>query len=188
MLVPELPFIEKILRSVLVYLFLIVALRLAGKREVAQLNPLDFIVLLTLSNTVQNAIIGNDNSVTGGLVGAATLLIMNYFVVRFLYSSPRINRWIEGGSAVLIKDGKLNKVNLKKELITIAELESAAHKQGFSSLKQVDKAILEPGGSLSFSAKTPLPEEIKYQEIVARLNQIQKEIALLHSKLQLNQK
>jgi uncharacterized membrane protein YcaP (DUF421 family) len=73
-----LPVAEKILRPILVYGFLIVGLRLAGKRELAQLNPLDLVVLLTLSNTVQNAIIGDDNSVTGGIIGAATLLIVNY--------------------------------------------------------------------------------------------------------------
>ena len=77
-----LPIAEKILRPVFVYLFLIVGLRLAGKRELAQLNPFDLVVLLTISNTVQNAIIGDDNSVTGGVIGATTLLFVNHFVVR----------------------------------------------------------------------------------------------------------
>src|SRR3979409_901594 len=86
-----LPIAEKILRPVIVYAFLILGLRLAGKRELAQLNPVDLIVLLTLSNTVQNAIIGEDNSVTGGLIGAATLLIVNHVVVRYLYSHERID-------------------------------------------------------------------------------------------------
>src|SRR3954466_12428052 len=91
-----LPIVEKMLRPVIVYVFLIVGLRLAGKRELAQLNPFDLIVLLTLSNTVQNAIIGEDNSVTGGLIGAATLLALNYAVVRFLYTHKRIDRIVEG--------------------------------------------------------------------------------------------
>src|SRR5512140_3572508 len=77
--------LEKIVRPILVYIFLVVGLRLAGKRELAQLNAFDLVVLMTLSNTVQNAIIGDDNSVTGGIVGAATLLALNYGVVRFLY-------------------------------------------------------------------------------------------------------
>ena len=80
----DLPLLEKILRPIIIYLFLIIALKLAGKRELAQLNPFDLVVLLTLSNTVQNAIIGNDNSLSGGIVGAGTLLILNYFIVRFL--------------------------------------------------------------------------------------------------------
>src|SRR6478752_6798847 len=107
MFVLSLPIAEKILRPVLVYLFLIVGLRLAGKRELAQLNPFDLVVLLTLSNTVQNAIIGEDNSVTGGVIGAGTLLLINYLVVKFLYNHERLNHLIEGDSCVLIEEGKL---------------------------------------------------------------------------------
>ena len=87
MFVLALPVAEKILRPIVVYLFLVIGLRLAGKRELAQLNPFDLVVLLTLSNTVQNAIIGDDNSVTGGVIGAATLLLVNFLVVRFLFPS-----------------------------------------------------------------------------------------------------
>src|SRR2546422_11519901 len=82
---PDVSILEKIIRPILVYAFLIAGLRLAGKRELAQLNAFDLVVLLTLSNTVQNAIIGNDNSVSGGIIGATTLLVVNYIVVRFLY-------------------------------------------------------------------------------------------------------
>src|SRR5205807_8003511 len=90
-----LPIAEKVLRPIVVYVFLIVGLRLAGKRELAQLNPFDLVVLLTISNTVQNAIIGDDNSVTGGVIGAATLLIVNHFVVRFLYDHDKLERFVE---------------------------------------------------------------------------------------------
>src|SRR5438128_7633064 len=90
------PIAEKMLRPVVVYVFLIGGLRLAGKREMAQLNPFDLVVLLTLSNAVQNAIIGDDNSVTGGLIGAATLLVINHGVVRYLYGHERIDRLVEG--------------------------------------------------------------------------------------------
>src|SRR3954463_14040569 len=102
-----LPVAEKVLRPVVVYVFLIVGLRLAGKRELAQLNPLYLVVLLTLSNTVQNAIIGDDNSVTGGLIGATTLLIVNYGVVRFLYGHEKLDRLIEGDADVLIDNGQV---------------------------------------------------------------------------------
>src|ERR1700676_3769875 len=98
MFVLMLPVTEKILRPVVVYFFLVVGLRLAGKRELAQLNPFDLVVLLTLSNTVQNAIIGDDNSVTGGLIGAATLLVINYVVVRSLYSHNRFEEIVEGAA------------------------------------------------------------------------------------------
>src|SRR5436305_2861618 len=100
-----LPVVEKIVRPILVYAFLIVGLRIAGKREMAQLNPFDLVVLLTISNTVQNAIIGEDNSVTGGVIGAFTLLFVNYMVVRFLYSHEKLDRIIEGSPDVLIDNG-----------------------------------------------------------------------------------
>src|SRR5437764_1921779 len=102
-----LPLAEKVLRPIIVYIFLIVGLRLAGKRELAQLNPFDLVVLLTLSNTVQNAIIGEDNSITGGIIGAATLLLVNYLVVRFLYGHQRLDVLVEGGCDVLIEEGVL---------------------------------------------------------------------------------
>src|SRR3984893_3829440 len=140
---PDISILEKILRPVIVYFFLVIGLRLAGERGLAQLNPFDLVVLLTLSNTVQNAIIGNDNSVTGGLIGAATLLILNYVVVRFLFKHPHIVRLVEGDSDVFIERGKIKHDRLKKELITLTELESAAHKQGFGSREEVDRAALE---------------------------------------------
>src|SRR5271170_7564955 len=102
-----LPIAEKILRPVFVYIFLIVGLRLAGKRELAQLNPFDLIVLLTISNTVQNAIIGDDNTVIGGLIGATTLLAVNFIVVRFLFRHPKLDRLAEGHATTLIHQGKL---------------------------------------------------------------------------------
>src|SRR4051794_38801741 len=93
---PDIPIIEKMLRPVLVYVFLLVGLRIAGKRELAQLNAFDLIVLLTLSNTVQNAIIGNDNSVSGGVIGAIALLAVNYGVVRLAHKNRKLDHLIEG--------------------------------------------------------------------------------------------
>src|SRR3954470_9675565 len=95
------PVAEKMLRPVIVYVFLIIGLRLAGKRELAQLNTFDLIVLMTLSNTLQNAIIGNDNSVSGGMIGAAALLATNWAVIRFLYNHEKLDRLIEGEPDVL---------------------------------------------------------------------------------------
>ncbi len=181
MFILGLPLLEKILRPVIVYLFLVVALRLAGKRELAQLNPFDLVVLLTLSNTVQNAIIGDDNTVTGGLIGAATLLALNYFVVRFLYSHDRIDHIVEGNPDVLIEDGKIKLDRLKEELITISEIEAAAHRQGFTTLDEVESAVLEPGGTLTFIGKKPAPEESRHKELLARLDGIAGELATLRS-------
>jgi uncharacterized membrane protein YcaP (DUF421 family) len=176
---PDVSILEKVIRPIVVYLFLIVSLRLAGKRELAQLNPFDLVVLMTLSNTVQNAIIGNDNSLLGGLIGAATLLVVNYVVVRFLYSHESIDRFIEGDPELLIENGVLRGDQLKKELITTTELVEAAHKQGFSSLDEIERAVMEPGGTLTFVAKKPPKEEIQYQEILRRLDLIAQDIEAL---------
>src|ERR1700721_1288684 len=122
-----LPLAEKILRPIVVYAFLVISLRLSGKRELVQLNPFDLVVLLTLSNAVQNAIIGEDNSVSGGLIGATTLLAVNYIVIRFLYGHQKIDQLIEGSPDVLIENGVILHDRCKKELITLPELEAAAH-------------------------------------------------------------
>jgi uncharacterized membrane protein YcaP (DUF421 family) len=181
MFVLAIPILEKILRPLIVYAFLIVALRLAGKRELAQLNPFDLVVLLTLSNTVQNAIIGEDNSVTGGLIGAATLLLVNYIVVRTLYSHTKLEQIVEGKGDVLIEKGKVLKGRLKDELITMTDLEVAAHRQGFSSLSEVDRAILEPGGTICFFGKQPMPEELRHNELLEQLKLLQKQLAKLQA-------
>jgi uncharacterized membrane protein YcaP (DUF421 family) len=178
-----LPVLEKIVRPILVYVFLVVVLRLAGKRELAQLNPFDLVVLLTLSNTVQNAIIGDDNSLTGGLIGAATLLLVNYIFVRFLYSHPGVDAIVEGKSDMLMEHGKLDKSKLRKELITLPELEAAAHRQGFDSLSDVDCARIEPGGTISFTAKKPSTDEMRHKELMERIEKLSGEL----KQLKLNQ-
>jgi uncharacterized membrane protein YcaP (DUF421 family) len=174
-----LPVLEKILRPTVVYLFLIVGLRLAGKREMAQLNPFDLVVLLTISNTVQNAIIGDDNSVTGGLIGAATLLIVNHVVVRYLYGHETLERLVEGDPNVLMENGTVQIARLKQELVTIGELESAAHRQGFSSLDEIDRAVLDPGGGISFVAKEPTSDLRRHNELLARLDGLSAQLAAL---------
>ena len=179
MFVLGVPIAEKILRPIIVYVFLIIGLRLSGKRELAQLNPFDLIVLLTLSNTVQNAIIGNDNSVTGGIIGAASLLAINYLVVRFLYDHRKIDQIVEGSPDVLIENGKIHEHKLKRELITKEELAAAARKQGFDSLSEVRQCVLEPGGTLSFTARKPDTEDIRHQELLKKFDALTEELARL---------
>src|SRR2546429_8617886 len=139
------PILEKFVRPIIVYVFLVIALRVFGKRELAQLNPFDLVVLLSLSNTVQNAIIGNDNSLSGGLVGALALLAMNYLVVRFLFNHRRLDEIFEGEPTTLIEKGSIVKDALAKELLTRAELSTVLHRQGFDKLEEVEKCVLEPG-------------------------------------------
>ena len=173
------PLLEKIVRPVLVYVFLVVGLRLAGKRELAQLNPFDLVVLLTLSNTVQNAIIGNDNSVTGGLIGATALLILNYWVNRLLYGHERLERLVEGDTDLLVDNGVVCEDALQRELITRLDLEAAAHKQGFTSLEEIERAELGPGGAICFFGKKPTAEVARHREVLARLDQLSAEVAAL---------
>jgi len=170
---------EKMLRPVVVYVFLIVGLRLAGKRELAQINPFDFVVLMTLSNTVQNAIIGNDNSVTGGILGAATLLAINYVVVRIIYRNRKLGRLIEGRADVLMSNGKIHRDHLARELISSEELQAAAHKQGIGSLQEVEKCLLEPNGTISFVQKEPTPDVERHEAVMQRLAAILDDLATL---------
>lgn len=179
MFVLGLPVAEKILRPIIVYIFLIAGLRLSGKRELAQLNPFDLIVLLTLSNTVQNAIIGDDNSVIGGIIGATSLLAINYLVIRFLYDHRKIDQIVEGRADVLVENGTVFEDKLKKELITKEELAAAARKQGFETLSEVRQCILEPGGTLTFVAKKPDTEDIRHQELLKKFDALTQELAQL---------
>ena len=173
------PLIEKILRPILVYSFLVVALRIFGKRELAQLNPFDLVVLLSLSNTVQNAIIGNDNSLSGGVIGALSLLAMNYLVVRFLFRHRRLDQLFEGSPTTLIEHGKICKAGLAKELMTHAELVTVLHRQGFDSLGEVERCVIEPGGTFYVQRKSPATDQLQHAEIMFALNDLKVRLDLL---------
>lgn len=179
MFVLSIPVAEKILRPIIVYVFLVAALRIFGKRELAQINPFDLVVLLSLSNTVQNAIIGDDNSVTGGLIGALTLLAVNYMVVRFLFRHRRLDQIIEGSPTVMIQDGCIQHQGLSKELLTESELLTVAHRQGFKNLSDVKHCVLEPGGVFFMESKAPSIAEQQHAELLAQLEEIRKQIAEL---------
>jgi uncharacterized membrane protein YcaP (DUF421 family) len=141
---------EKILRSLLVFIFLAIALRLGGKRELAQINVLDLAVLLLASNALQNALIGNDSSVTGGVIGASTLFAANYIFVRLTYRHARIRRMLEGQPRVLLRNGKLDRNAMRKEAITEEELVDQLLEKGMSSFDSVGLIILETSGRLVF--------------------------------------
>ena len=174
-----LPILEKLARPVIIYLVLVLLLRLFGKRELAQLNPFDLVVLLSLSNTVQNAIIGDDNSVTGGLIGATALLAVNYVVVRFLFRHQKIERLAEGDATVLIHKGVLQRKQCDAELISEAELEAAARRQGLDGLHEVEQAVLEPGGIFCFIPKKPQPEDARHRELLDKIETLSRQLAAL---------
>jgi len=173
------PVLEKIVRPLIVYAFLLAMFRFLGKRLLAQLNPLDLVVLLILSNTVQNAIIGNDNSVTGGIIGAITLLATNYLVVRFLFKHRRLDQLVEGKSTTLIDRGKVQQKNLAKELLSHSELLTVLHRQGFDDVSEVEQCVLEPSGTFAIKRKIPAQDDIQYAELIRRLEIIDTRLTAL---------
>jgi uncharacterized membrane protein YcaP (DUF421 family) len=174
-----LPLLEKLARPVIVYLVLVLLLRIFGKRELAQLNPFDLVVLLSLSNTVQNAIIGEDNSVTGGVVGAIGLLAINWIVVRLLFRSPKLTRLLEGRSITLIKNGQVDAKALERESLTREELIEVIHRQGFEHIHEVRKCDLEPNGTFYIESFDPSSAEKHHTELIAKLDALTREVAKL---------
>jgi uncharacterized membrane protein YcaP (DUF421 family) len=174
-----LPILEKLARPVIVYLVLVVLLRIFGKRELGQLNPFDLVVLLSLSNTVQNAIIGEDNSVTGGVIGAFGLLAINWLVVRMLFRSRRLTRAFEGRATILVRDGQIDQRALKHESLTREELIEVIHRQGFEGVHQVRCCELEPNGSYYVEAFDPSAADKRQAEVLARLDALSRDVAAL---------
>jgi uncharacterized membrane protein YcaP (DUF421 family) len=147
------PLLEKVLRTIAVYLGLLLLLRLGGKRDLAQLNTFDLVVLLLLSNVVQNAVIGNDNSLWGGMVGAVTLIAVNSLLVRVAQSSERAVTVLEGSPEVLARDGELDRPVLRRLGLRAADVVVALRHQGASTVDEVQEAVLKPGGSIVVDLK-----------------------------------
>ena len=171
-----LPLLEKILRPMIVYLFLVGFLRVFGKRELAQLNPFDLVVLLSLSNTVQNAMIGEDNSVSGGLIGAFSLLAINWLLTRVMFASPKLNKALEGRETVLIRHGKIDRKAMQQESLTEEELYSVLHKQGFHDCDDVEKCVLEPNGNFYVEGRVPGAGSLQHTELMETLKALRKEV------------
>jgi uncharacterized membrane protein YcaP (DUF421 family) len=172
----HLPILEKLLRPMIVYLFLIGFLRLFGKRELAQLNPFDLVVLLSLSNTVQNAMIGDDNSVTGGIIGAFALLAINWLLTLVLFKSKKLDKIVEGTETVLIRRGVVDEAAMKKEALTDLELKSVIHKQGLNDYSEVEKCVLEPNGTFYVEAKSPSSDDAQRKEVLELVRTLSTEV------------
>jgi len=151
---PDIPVWEKILRSAVIYLFILLAFRFTGKRQVGQLTPFDLVVLLIISNVVQNAVIGNDNSLGGGMIGAVTILALNWIVVEISYRFKPARRLLEGQPALLIHNGKILQETLKNERITLEDLQAALRRSGVAEVGQVRYAVLEENGQISVIPKS----------------------------------
>ena len=183
----HMPVLEKLLRPVIVYLFLIFFLRLFGKRELAQLNPFDLVVLLSLSNTVQNAMIGDDNTVTGGIIGAFSLLAINYVLTLVLYRLPKVDKVVEGDATVLIRRGVLDRKAMKKEALTELELKSVLHKQGLNEFAEVEKCVLEPNGTFYVEAMEPNSDDAARARIMEAVLALTAEVQSLKAQLKESQ-
>ncbi len=153
--VPNVSVAEKVLRSVVVYAFLLVAFRITGKRQVGQLTPFDLVVLLVISNVVQNALIGDDNSLGGGLLGAATILVVNYLVVEVSYRSKWARRLLEARPTMLVHNGQVLHENLRRERLTFDDLQAALRRNGVADPEQVRFAVLEENGGVSVVPYAP---------------------------------
>lgn len=150
------PFTDKLIRTVVVYVAIAVLIRLAGKRDLAQLNAFDLVVVLLLSNVVQNAIIGPDNSLLGGLIGAVVLIGFNAVVVRSARRSDRVSALLEGTPTVLARDGRWLPDALRHEGLRRSDAEAALRRQNANNVAEVDEVVLEPGGAIVASLREDL--------------------------------
>ncbi|MDJ1471985.1 DUF421 domain-containing protein [Cytophagaceae bacterium DM2B3-1] len=145
-------------QSLAVYLFIILAIRLFGKTELAQLSVVDLVFILLISNAVQNAMVGSNNSLSGGLIAAGTLFIANFVLKFILFRFRSVSKFVEGESIMLVYNGQVKKQNLQKAHLTLDELEAAAREHGVSSLAEVNLAVLEVDGNISI-----LSDNFKHQ-------------------------
>lgn len=170
--------VEKVIRPAAVYLLLVFGLKAFGKRILAQLNPFDFVVLLTLSNTVQNAIIGNDTSLSGGVIGAAALLGMNSLLVRIYYRGPALEHRTIDDDIYLIKDHHVQEEALRTLHINVGELTARAHERGFDDLTDVETAVLYPNGTMYMKGGVSR-ETARLDELLQQVQALRQEVAAL---------
>ena len=165
--------LEKVLRAALVYGFLLVALRIGGKREMGQLNTMDFIVLLAVANAVQNGIIGNDNSVTGAFIGATTLFLVNGLASTVVVRSARARRLLVGMPTVLVVDGVVNRHNLRRERMSLDDLSQAVSEAGAASIDEVRRCVIEPNGRMAVTLRRSDENAARYDMILERLTALE---------------
>lgn len=142
-------YVQIIISTVAVYLFIILAIRLFGKKELSQLSVVDLVFILLISNSVQNAMVGSNSTLSGGLVAAAALFVVNFIFKEILYRFPKFGRLVQGETLMLIYKGKLNRKNMEKAKLTIGEIMEAIREHGVSTIEEVDLAVLEVDGNIS---------------------------------------
>jgi uncharacterized membrane protein YcaP (DUF421 family) len=139
--------------SIAVYLFILGALRIFGKKELAQLSVVDLVFILLISNSVQNAMVGNNSTLSGGLVAATALFATNYILKNLAFHFPKIGKWLQGETLMLIYQGKVNHANLDKAMISLDELSEAVREHGVTGIQKVNLAVLETDGNISILSK-----------------------------------
>jgi uncharacterized membrane protein YcaP (DUF421 family) len=173
------PVAEKILRAAIIYGFLVIALRIGGKRELAQLSSLDFILLMAVANAVQNGIIGNDNSVTGAVIGGVTLFVISGTLMAAVYASMRLRRTVFGNPAVLYQDGQTDRRAMVRALMSDEDLKVAVQHQGFDDLKEVGEVVLEPNGTVVATRRDPDELDRRIQHLHDKLDEILRQVHAL---------
>ena len=168
----QIPPVEKIIRTVLVYVAIVAIIRVAGKRLMAQMNSLDLVVVLLLSNVVQNAIIGDDNSITGGVIGAIVLVVVNAAAERIAQVWPAFRTFVEGRPTVVVRDGALIQGSLDRLGVNASELQTALRRQGADGIDEVDLATFDPGGSITVDVKRA-EQALSYGEFTAAMARLE---------------
>jgi uncharacterized membrane protein YcaP (DUF421 family) len=177
-------YLEKVVRPLLVYFVMVLLLRIFGKRELAQLNPIDFVLLLLISEAVQNAIIGDDTSLSGGVIGVATLLSVNYLMAFIKFRVSPIEKLIEGAPKILIENGKIKQDALNSEMLTEDDLKVIAHEEGLEDAKEIEKLILDPNGTFLVEAKNDIKDAKFKREVLEKIDKLTKQLSDLQNSLQ----
>lgn len=142
-------YIQIIIRCIVVYLFIVIAIRVFGKKELAQLSVIDLVFILLISNAVQNAMVGSNSSLNGGLVAAISLFSINFILKKVLYKSKRASEFLQGKNILLVYKGQVQQKNLHEAEITLQELEAAIREHGVENIEHVDMVMLEVDGNIS---------------------------------------
>lgn len=176
-------YLEKVVRPLLIYFVMVLLLRIFGKRELAQLNPIDFVLLLLISEAVQNSIIGDDTSLSGGVIGVATLLGVNYLMAYVKFRVQPLERLIEGSPVTLIENGKIDNAALKKEMMTEDDLEVIAHEEGLDKADEIEKLTLDPNGTFLVDAKGDIKDARFKREVLEKIDKLTEQLNDLQNSL-----
>ncbi|MBU8881582.1 DUF421 domain-containing protein [Kaistella sp. DKR-2] len=158
-----------VLRSLCVYLFMVAGIRIFGKNQLSQLNAGDVVLLLLISNAVQNAMVGENTSLEGGLIAASVLFLANFLLKKLMFNNPKVKSFLESDPVILIRDGKLLRENLVKAEITVDELEESIREHGVETVEEVKLSVMEVDGNISVISENETDKQIHYSRIKRRI-------------------